>query len=250
MLWSLLKIVLFVVIVAGIALGAGVLMESDGGLRLSVGTMEFTLGPLQSIIALVLLLAVAWVVLRLIGLVIAIFRFLSGDETAITRWFSRNRERKGFQALADGMMALASGEGRVAMSKAAKAEKYLGRPELTNLLSAQAAELAGDTKTATEVYKRLLTDERTRFVGVRGLMKQKLAEGDTDMALRLAQKAFALKPRHVETQDTLLRLQAGYRRLGGRAQDACVQAQARKPAARRLSPPRRGPGIVRGEGHP
>jgi len=208
MLWSLLKIVLFVVIVAGLALGAGILMESEGGLRLSVGTMEFTLGPLQSIIALVLLLATAWVVLRLIGLVIAVFHFLSGDETAITRWFSRNRERKGFQALADGMMALASGEGRVAMSKAAKAEKYLGRPELTNLLSAQAAELAGDTKTATEVYKRLLADERTRFVGVRGLMKQKLAEGDTEMALRLAQKAFALKPRHVETQDTLLRLQA------------------------------------------
>jgi HemY protein len=208
MLWSLLKIVLFVVIVAGFALGAGVLMESEGGLRLSVGTMEFTLGPLQSIIALVLLLAAAWIVLRLIGLVIALFRFLSGDETAITRWFSRNRERKGFQALADGMMALASGEGRLAMTKAAKAEKYLQRPELTNLLSAQAAELAGDTKTATEVYKRLLADERTRFVGVRGLMKQKLAEGDTDMALRLAQKAFALKPRHVETQDTLLRLQA------------------------------------------
>jgi HemY protein len=208
MLWSLLKIVLFVVIVAGLALGAGVLMETGGGLRISVGTMEFTLGPLQSIIALLGLLVAAWVVLRLIGLVIAIFHFLSGDETAISRWLHRNRERKGFQALADGMMALASGEGRLAMNKAAKAERYLQRPELTNLLSAQAAEMAGDTKTATEVYKRLLADERTRFVGVRGLMKQKLSEGDTTTALLLAQKAFALKPRHVETQDTLLRLQA------------------------------------------
>lgn len=208
MLWSLLKIVLFVCIVAGLALGAAHLMELGAGLRLSVGTMEFTLGPLQSIIAILLLLVAAWIVLRLFGLIIAVFRFLNGDETAITRWFSRNRERKGFEALADGMMALASGEGRVAMTKAAKAEKYLGRPELTNLLSAQAAEMAGDTKKATEVYKRLLADERTRFVGVRGLMKQKLAEGDTEMALKLAQKAFALKPRHEETQDTLLRLQA------------------------------------------
>jgi HemY protein len=208
MLWSLLKIVLFVVIVAGLALGAGALMETGGGLRISVGTMEFTLGPLQSIIAVLVLLAAAWVVLRLIGLIIAVFHFLNGDETAISRWFHRNRERKGFQALADGMMALASGEGRVAMNKAAKAERYLQRHELTNLLSAQAAEMAGDTRTATEVYKRLLADERTRFVGVRGLMKQKLAEGDTATALLLAQKAFALKPRHVETQDTLLRLQA------------------------------------------
>jgi uncharacterized membrane-anchored protein len=58
------------------------------------------------------------------------------------------------------------------------------------------------------VYKRLLADDRTRFVGVRGIMKQKIAEGDTAMALKLAEKAFALKPRHEETQDVLLRLQA------------------------------------------
>ena len=94
------------------------------------------------------------------------------------------------------------------MTKAAKAEKYLRRPELTNLITAQAAEQTGDTRKAQEVYKRLLTDERTRFVGVRGIMKQKLADGDTDTALLLAEKAFALKPKHVEVQDVLLGLQA------------------------------------------
>jgi HemY protein len=39
-------------------------------------------------------------------------------------------------------------------------------------------------------------------------MKQKLADGDTETALKLAEKAFALKPKHEETQDVLLRLQA------------------------------------------
>ena len=106
------------------------------------------------------------------------------------------------------MMALASGEARVAMTKAARAEKYLQKPELTNLLTAQAAEMSGDTKKATETYKTLIQDDRTRFVGVRGIMKQKLAEGDSDTALKLAEKAFALKPHHEEVQDTLLRLQA------------------------------------------
>jgi len=208
MLWSLLKITLFVVIVAALALGAGVLMETEGGIRVAVGTMEFTLGPLQSIIGLLLLVLAVWIVLRLLGLLVATFRFLNGDETAITRWLNRNRERQGFEAMAEGMMALASGEGRLAMTKAARAERYLKRPDLTNLLTAQAAEMAGDTAKATETYKRLLQDDRTRFVGVRGLMKQKLAEGDSETAMLLAQKAFALKPRHIETQDTLLRLQA------------------------------------------
>ena len=38
--------------------------------------------------------------------------------------------------------------------------------------------------------------------------KQKLEDGDTDTALALAKKAFALKPKHEETLDVLLRLQA------------------------------------------
>ena len=61
------------------------------------------------------------------------------------RAIDRNRERKGLAALADGMVALAAGENRVALSRALKAEKLLGKPELTNLMVAQAAEAAGDT---------------------------------------------------------------------------------------------------------
>ena len=208
MLWSLVKILVFVGVIVAVTLGLGMLLETSGGVRVSVANTEFTLSPLMAILGLVAMLAGFWVLLKVIGLLNAIFHFLNGDETAISRYFTRNRERKGFEALADGLMALASGEGRTAMAKAAKAEKYLARPELTNLLAAQAAETAGDTKKAQEVYKRLLTDERTRFVGVRGIMKQKLAEGDTDTALKLAEKAFSLKPKHGETQDVLLKLQA------------------------------------------
>ena len=208
MLWSLVKILVFVGVIVAITLGLGMLLETSGGVRVSVANTEFTFTPLMTILGLVALLAAFWVLLKVIGLLVATFRFLNGDETAISRYFTRNRERKGFEALADGLMALASGEGRTAMAKAAKAEKYLARPELTNLLAAQAAESAGDTKKAQAVYKRLLTDERTRFVGVRGIMKQKLAEGDTATALKLAEKAFSLKPKHVETQDVLLGLQA------------------------------------------
>ncbi|MBT8408452.1 MAG: heme biosynthesis protein HemY [Alphaproteobacteria bacterium] len=208
MLWSLIKIVLFIAVIAGLTLGAGQLMETGGGVRIAVGDDEFNLQPLQAVVAVVVVLALFWLFLKVLAFGFAVLRFLNGDETAISRWFDRNRERRGFEALADGMMALASGEARVAMTKAAKAERYLKRPELTNLITAQAAEMAGDRRKAKEVYKTLLSDDRTRFVGVRGLMKQKLAEGDTDTAMKLAEKAFALKPRHEETQDVLLRLQA------------------------------------------
>lgn len=216
MLWSMLKILLFVLIVGALAYGASLWMETGPGVTIAVsGLNEFNLGPLQAVLAGLVGLAVIWLVFKLAGLLVATIRFLNGDDTAISRYFNRSRERRGYQALADGMMALASGEGRVAIQKAQKAERYLQRPELTNLLTAQAAEMAGDSAKATETYKKLLGDDRTRFVGVRGLLRQKLAAGDTDTALKLAEKAFALKPKHDEVSTTLLQLQAQSEDWGG-----------------------------------
>ncbi|UYV37277.1 tetratricopeptide repeat protein [Rhodobacteraceae bacterium D3-12] len=209
MLWSLIKIIVFVVLVAAATMGAGMLLETEGGVRIAFAGKEYTLTALQTVVALVVMVVAVYLLLKLLKLLIATFHFLNGDETAISRYFDRNREKKGLQALADGMMALASGEGKVALAKASKAERYLEKPALTNLLTAQAAEMAGDRAKAEEVYKRLLKNDATRFVGVRGIMKQKLEAGETDVALKLAKTAFALKPAHSETQDILLKLQAG-----------------------------------------
>lgn len=208
MIWSLIKVVLFVAAIAGLTFGAGLLMDTGGAIRIAAAGWELNLGPLQTVVLLLVLIVAIWTLMKLVGLLVAVLRFLNGDETAISRYFDRNRERKGYQALSDGLMALASGEGRLALMRAQRAERYLARPELTTLLIAQAAEAAGDSKRATEAYKTLLADESTRFVGIRGLLKQKLAEGDTDTALKLAEKAFALKPKHAETQDILLKLQS------------------------------------------
>ena len=208
MLWSLFKILVFVAFVTALAFGAGYLMESPGGMIIEAAGTELTLGPLQSVIAVLVLTTLIWLMLKLISLTVAILKWVNGDETALSRYFDRSREQKGYQALAEGMMALASGEGRLAISRAQRAEKYLHKPELTDLLTAQAAEMTGDRKTAETVYKRLLTREETRFVGIRGLMHQKLEAKETGVALELAQRAFAPKPKHEEIQDTLLRLQA------------------------------------------
>ncbi len=208
MIWSLIKIVLFVTLVAALTFGASYIIEAGGEVRIALGGIEFSLTPLAGLIAIIAVLLAGWLLFRIVGLLIAVLRFFNGDETAISRYFDRNRERRGFEALADGLMALASGEGKVALAKAAKAEKYLARPELTLLISAQAAEMSGETRRAQGYYKQLLADDRTRFVGVHGLLKQKLAEGDTDTAMKLAAKAFALRPRHGATIDTLFALQS------------------------------------------
>lgn len=207
MLLSALKILIFFAIVLAVTLGAIQLSESGQGLSMVYGGTEYTLGPVQLLVSVLVVVVLGWLAVKLLGLLVAFVRFLLGDETAINRYFARSRERKGYDALSEGMLAVASGEGRLAQDKAAKAAKLLDRPHVTDLLAAQAAEVAGDNAKAGEIYRRLLSDQRTRFVGVRGLMRQKLAEGDTATALKLAEKAYALKPKHGEVQDTLLELQ-------------------------------------------
>ena len=208
MLWSIIKIVVFIALVAAATLGASYLLELEGGVRIVMAGLEINLTPLKTVMALVALVLAIWLFMKLAGILVAVLKFINGDETALSRYFDRNRQEKGYRALSEGMLALASGEGDVAMNKAARAEKYLRKPALTNLITAQAAEMSGDRRKAEEVYKRLLQNDKTRFVGVRGILRQKLADGDTETALKLAQTAFALKPRHAEVQDTLLELQA------------------------------------------
>lgn len=212
MLTSLFKIVLFLMLVVALAFAATYLMDDNntviGDLMITLAGVEYTLSAIEAVIVLSILVILIWVGLKLLSLLVATLRFINGDDTAISRYFNRSRERRGYRALSEGMMALASGDADAAMSKAAQAERYLQQPALTNLLAAQAAEMSGNMTRAEQIYKELIKDPQTRFVGVRGIMKQRLASGDTGVALKLAQKAFELKPKHEEVQDVLLQLQA------------------------------------------
>ena len=116
MIWALIKVLLFFAAVAGITWGATFLINSGDGIRITAAGYEFTLGALQAVILVLVTMAALWLLMKLIGLIVAVLRFINGDETALTRYFDRNRERKGYEALAEGMLAVASGEGKLALS--------------------------------------------------------------------------------------------------------------------------------------
>ena len=215
MLWTLLKIVLFVAVIVAITFGVERLIEAGDGLRIAVAGIELNLGPLQSVLLVLALVGVVWLLLKAVVLFVATLRFLNGDETAMSRYFGRNRQRRGYEAVTDGLIALSSGDAAKAQTKLAKAEKLLGKTPMTALLGAQAAELSGDHAVALERYKALIAEPRTKFAGVRGALRQKLATGDKKLALRLAEKGFGLEPSNNEVQQTLLQLQAEHREWAG-----------------------------------
>jgi HemY protein len=227
MLWSLLKILVFLAIAVAVAFGVSWIVETPGEVTIAFGGREWFVSPIGFMIGIVLLLIAALVALKILGLLWAVLRFLLGDQTAINRHLRRSRERRGYAALSDGMIALAAGDARLATRNAHKAEKLLGRRDVTGLVNAQAAELSGDRDRAFGYYKALLEDDRTRFVGVTGLMRQKLEDGDTATALALAKKAFALRPDNPALLGTLFDLQSQQADWSGARETLTASMQAR-----------------------
>ena len=84
MIWSLIKVLLFVAAVAALTFGAGLLIDTASGVRVAIANIELNLGPLQAVILVLLLVLAVWIFLKLVGFVFALLRFLNGDETAIS----------------------------------------------------------------------------------------------------------------------------------------------------------------------
>jgi len=226
MLMTAFRILLFLLAVAAGIWGLHYLMADQGGVTIRFAGQEYFFTPVHFAALLVVAFIAIWLGSMLLGLILAVLRFLDGDETAISRYFDRSRERRGLEAMARGMAALAAGDAKAAKAKAAKAELLLQRPELTRLLNAQAAEFAGDNLRAETYYRALAEDPATSFVGVRGLLNQALDKEDTDRALKLAEAAKKLRPRETSVLETLYMLQSRKFDWAGARQTLAAQRRA------------------------
>ncbi|MGB8273916.1 MAG: heme biosynthesis HemY N-terminal domain-containing protein [Alphaproteobacteria bacterium] len=118
------------------------------------------------------------------------------------------RRLRGYRALTQGMVAVAAGDAEEAKKQARRADVLLAEPPLTLLLSAQAAQLSGDTDAARKYFSAMLDRPETAFLGLRGLLNQKLRDQDVAGSLLLAQRAYTLRPRTPWLVQTLFELQA------------------------------------------
>jgi HemY protein len=102
----------------------------------------------------------------------------------------RRRREQGYDALERALIASAAGDGEAAVRQAARADALLDRPALSQLLSARAAEAAGNLERAETHYEALLEDNRTKIVARRGLAQLAHERGDFDVTAEHAQHAF------------------------------------------------------------
>lgn len=210
MIWLLIRVAIFIAILIAATFGVATLLDTPGQVVIEWnGRTHVFSEPIHFVGALLVGFAGLWLAFWLLGLLIAVVRFVTGDETAVDRFFNASRERRGVRALTQGMIALGEGDGRTAMEKTEKAARLLDTPELTNIIGAQAAARAGDKAAETAYLKALARTERTKAIGVKGLLAQAVDEGDEARAKLLAERAFALRPKDGEVMDALFDLQTG-----------------------------------------
>ena len=190
----------FMVVLAVLVLAGVWLADNPGSV-----TVQWQGYRLDSSVALLLGAVAAVAVLAALA-----YRFwivLVGLPSAVRRWCHGRRRRRGFEALTRGMVAVAAGDAEDAGRQVKRAEGLLEDPPLTLLLSAQAAQLAGDEQAAERFFKAMMERPETEFLGLRGLLTQGIKRHDWDEALVLARRAYRLRPKSDWVAANLLDLQ-------------------------------------------
>lgn len=136
-------------------------------------------------VAIVALLAFAIVVLVVWKLVSGLWQAPRG----IRGYFSGRRRDRGYKALSRGMVAVGSGDFRLAQREATEAGRLLGSEPLVLLLSAQSAQLEGRSDAARQAFTRMLKAPETRLLGLRGLYIEATRAGEHEAARQFAAEA-------------------------------------------------------------
>lgn len=108
----------------------------------------------------------------------------------LAHYQEKDKRKKGYRALTRGLVAVAAGDAKKA-TQFSRQTKILMPNEngLPVLLEAQAARLRGEEGLAQNRFQELMKDKDAAFLGIRGLLKSALDDGNMALALEYAKQA-------------------------------------------------------------
>ena len=183
----MIRIVLFLVLIALTAAGAAWVADQTGDVTLSWGgwRVATTLPVFALILGIVVVAAMfAWSILA------ALWR-------APARMRHSRRERRharGRHAITQGLLAIGHGDAAAARQHADAARRHAGGDPLAMLLHAQSAQLDGDREGAQRAFRAMAEREDTRLLGLRGLFIEAQRADDPVAAVMIAEEALKLAP--------------------------------------------------------
>ena len=191
----------FFIQVAAIVTVALWLLERPGTVIMEIMDYKVTVTAGVFLLGALVFLGVSYFVLRFLDAVIALPSFI--------RSYRRRRDQeKGYQALTRGFVAVAAGDTHKATRYARQVMAlWPNQTAMPLLLEAQAAHLRGDKAAARKSFESLMKDKDASFLGIRGLLRTSLEEGNVVGALDYARKAQELHPKQGWVLKTLYDLQ-------------------------------------------
>ena len=195
----MIRIFLFILALALAAAGLTALLSVEGNVDIRFGQWAYNASATATLIA----GALAILLLIVVVLMLSYFMRLPTKLKAMRKERERHR---GVVALTRGLEAVAAGDATDAQRHARSANRHLEEPGLTRLLTAQAAQLAGDYETAERTFAEMLDAPETEFLGLRGLYLQAIQAGDRHAATEYAERAFKLRPNARWAYDSVYQL--------------------------------------------
>jgi HemY protein len=183
----MIRVLIFFVVVAAVALGAVWLADRPGDIAITwLGyRIETSMMVGASAVALLIVVTIlVWSILN--GLVRA--------PASISSFRSNRRTGRGFRAISRGIVAIGAGDALAARRYAYEARRLLPNEPLALLLGAQTAQLAGDGAEAERTFRTMAKRTDTKLLGLHGLFIEAQRRGDTTVARARAEEAARAEP--------------------------------------------------------
>src|SRR4051812_859328 len=183
----MIRIILFLLLIALGAAGAAWVAEQTGDFVLTWGTLRIkTTLPVFVLISGVVVVAalMLWSILR--GL-----WQIPGE---VKRSRRERRHARGRHAITQGLLAIGHGDSSAARGHAEVARKLAAHDPLALLLHAQSAQLDGDRDSAQRAFRAMAERPDTRLLGLRGLFIEAQRADDPVAAVMVAEEALKLSP--------------------------------------------------------
>jgi HemY protein len=183
----MIRVVLFLISVALIAVGFAWVADRPGDVVLT------WMGYRIETSLIVAALAVAVLVL-VVMLLWSIVRGIWRSPEQVSLFFRHRRAMKGYLAISRGLIAIGSGDLKLARRSADDAGRLSPGDPLTLLLTAQSAQLAGDRAGAERAFRAMTRRDETKLLGLRGLYIEAQRRNDAPAARRVAEEAAKVAP--------------------------------------------------------
>ncbi|MET4801844.1 heme biosynthesis HemY N-terminal domain-containing protein [Bradyrhizobium sp. LB11.1] len=183
----MLRIVLFLVLIALAGAGAAWVADQPGNVVLTWG--GFRASP--SIPVFVLCLGIFAVMIVLLWSIVTMIWRTPGR---MRRRRHEKRHARGRHAITHGLLAIGHGDTALARRHADAARRHAPDDPLALLLHAQSAQLDGNRDEAQRAFRAMAEREDTRLLGLRGLFIEAQRADDAVGAVMIAEEAIKLSP--------------------------------------------------------